>query len=544
MTMNSSGPISLGGATAGQSINLEISASATAQVSLNDTTVRALAGVASGAITMPTNFYGKSLGVKQWWILTNSTYYNNLYPSAVQYDSSGNWYIAWFGYTAQPWRLAAVKYNSSNVAQSAAVYTPTVAGVTTSGLHKYDSSGNVYWLTIPTVSQGGYVSANPWMLAKVASNGTASFASYINYTAGGGATGAGYYYSAGSLAVSSSIIYAAGLHYYSYISGYCYGPCGCYVCPIPIYTQTLTQLVTAWDTSGTMQFIRSYTVSGGGLVSSQWDGPGPSAVDPSGNMLLSYYASTGGPTRFGILKINSSGTPVWNYIYKFSSHYTAYNQGTAVDSSGNSYFGYGNETSSFRFMKLDSSGTQQWAKRMIPYGSSTNITLVGLQVDSSGNVYAVSNYSGLPVSSTNKVSVMKFNSSGTLQWERVIYQNTTSYVTSNTNLNAYGISLQGSTLVIVMQAQESAGISGGNPQATVTLTMPTDGSFTGTTTINKPGTSNQMSFTIAAATPGNNAESDTPVTVSTSSSNWASRSTGTYTWSSSSTTFGSSVVNA
>lgn len=60
MTMNSSGPISLGGSTAGQSINLENGFSATAQVSLNDTAVRNLAGVPSGAITMPTNFYGKS----------------------------------------------------------------------------------------------------------------------------------------------------------------------------------------------------------------------------------------------------------------------------------------------------------------------------------------------------------------------------------------------------------------------------------------------------------------------------------------------------
>ena len=60
MTLNASGPISLGGSTAGQSINLELSQSATAQVSLNDTNVRSLAGVASGAIVMPTNFYGKS----------------------------------------------------------------------------------------------------------------------------------------------------------------------------------------------------------------------------------------------------------------------------------------------------------------------------------------------------------------------------------------------------------------------------------------------------------------------------------------------------
>lgn len=63
MALNSSGPISLGGSTAGQSINLELGKSATAQVSLNDTDVRTLAGVPSGTIIMPTNFYGKSSAV-------------------------------------------------------------------------------------------------------------------------------------------------------------------------------------------------------------------------------------------------------------------------------------------------------------------------------------------------------------------------------------------------------------------------------------------------------------------------------------------------
>jgi len=65
MTLNSSGPISLGGSTTGQSINLEIGANATATVSLNSSTVRTLAGVTANnsAITMPTDFYGKSYTV-------------------------------------------------------------------------------------------------------------------------------------------------------------------------------------------------------------------------------------------------------------------------------------------------------------------------------------------------------------------------------------------------------------------------------------------------------------------------------------------------
>lgn len=60
MALNASGPISLGGATAGQSIAVELGGAGTSQISLNDATVRTLAGVASGAITMPTNFYGKA----------------------------------------------------------------------------------------------------------------------------------------------------------------------------------------------------------------------------------------------------------------------------------------------------------------------------------------------------------------------------------------------------------------------------------------------------------------------------------------------------
>ena len=60
MTLNATGPISLAGTTAGQSIEIELGGTGTTQISLNCTSVRTLAGVPSGAIIMPTNFYGKS----------------------------------------------------------------------------------------------------------------------------------------------------------------------------------------------------------------------------------------------------------------------------------------------------------------------------------------------------------------------------------------------------------------------------------------------------------------------------------------------------
>ena len=59
--LNSSGPISLGGSTAGESINLELDASATAAVSMNDTALRKLGGVvSSGSQISMSQFYGRS----------------------------------------------------------------------------------------------------------------------------------------------------------------------------------------------------------------------------------------------------------------------------------------------------------------------------------------------------------------------------------------------------------------------------------------------------------------------------------------------------
>jgi hypothetical protein len=62
MPLNSSGPISLAGSTVGQSIALELGRAATTTTSLNETAVRSLLGVPSGAISF-SSAYGKSAAV-------------------------------------------------------------------------------------------------------------------------------------------------------------------------------------------------------------------------------------------------------------------------------------------------------------------------------------------------------------------------------------------------------------------------------------------------------------------------------------------------
>ena len=64
MALNASGPISIAGTTAGESIQIELNGNGTTTMSLNDASVRTLAGPAfttpATTIQMPTNFYGKS----------------------------------------------------------------------------------------------------------------------------------------------------------------------------------------------------------------------------------------------------------------------------------------------------------------------------------------------------------------------------------------------------------------------------------------------------------------------------------------------------
>lgn len=83
MALNGSGPISLGGATAGQSIAVELGLSPTGAISLNQSNVRTLAGVPSGAIIMPTNFYGKANAFNFTATISSNTTNYNLRSAAV-----------------------------------------------------------------------------------------------------------------------------------------------------------------------------------------------------------------------------------------------------------------------------------------------------------------------------------------------------------------------------------------------------------------------------------------------------------------------------
>lgn len=80
MSLNSTGPISLGGSTSGQSVEVELGETGTQPISMGDANFRGLLGVLSGPISLD-NAHGKSLfaGTLQTTITQPSNAYGNTY---------------------------------------------------------------------------------------------------------------------------------------------------------------------------------------------------------------------------------------------------------------------------------------------------------------------------------------------------------------------------------------------------------------------------------------------------------------------------------
>lgn len=140
----------------------------------------------------------------------------------------------------------------------------------------------------------------------------------------------------------------------------------------------------------------------------------------SSNSINSFFAQpiNTGSWQGAITSTNGSGTINWQKeLYNTNNQGTLFN-GIVSDSSGNIYvIGYDYPTlgvydASLLLVKYNSSGTLQWQKYL--GASGFNLTPIGFGLDSSGNIYAVANAGGYP---TNNFAIFKWNNSGTLLWQ-------------------------------------------------------------------------------------------------------------------------------
>jgi hypothetical protein len=130
-------------------------------------------------------------------------------------------------------------------------------------------------------------------------------------------------------------------------------------------------------------------------------------VDGSGNI---YALGSGGTTI--IVKYDSALNLQWQT--QMSS--TAPSDIT-TDSAGNVYVCAANSV-----QKFNSSGTLQWQRTIATGSGSKNVALRKLAVDSSNNIYSIGTLTDTTGTAIYRAVVVKYNSSGTLQWIRILYR--------------------------------------------------------------------------------------------------------------------------
>ena len=165
-----------------------------------------------------------------------------------------------------------------------------------------------------------------------------------------------------------------------------------------------------YNSSGTLQWQRRLGGSGADICNSV-------AVDPSGNIYICGHSNASGTYDLLLAKYDTSGTLQWQRLLGNASFEQGYGFGVTTDASSNVYVcgyndGSGTGYNEMQLAKYDTSGTLQWQRRL--GGTSANFAY-SINADASGNVYIAgeSNASG-----TTDFQLAKYDTSGTLQWQR------------------------------------------------------------------------------------------------------------------------------
>jgi hypothetical protein len=220
-------------------------------------------------------------------------------------------------------------------------------------------------------------------------------------------------------------------------------------------------IVAKYNSSGTLQWQRSLA----GAIDRAYG----VTVDGTGNVYVSGYTSaTGGAGSNDLLLVKYSSTGTLQWQRSLGGAGNDFGIKVARDSSDNIYVLGASQSAGgagdydFILVKYNSSGTLQWQRSLggtgAEYGS-------GIAIDSGNNIYVAGTSNG-------SLLIAKYNSSGTIQWQRLLSGAAVSFAVTtildiNIAVSSTSIHISG-TMVI-----------GGAYQGFLTK-LPVDGSLTGT----------------------------------------------------------------
>lgn len=181
-------------------------------------------------------------------------------------------------------------------------------------------------------------------------------------------------------------------------------------------------------------------------------------INSSGAICISGISNSG---DIAVASVTSSGVISWQR--KLSSGYVNTGLGIVTDTSNNIYVaGYGQSSGTTVFgylVKYNSSGAIQWQRYLIA-SSSSDEGFTGVAVDSSGNIYCVG-YSKYGTATYSAILV-KYNSSGTVLWQRKLSGSANTKglgvsLDSSNNLYITGTTISGSFILGFIAKYDSSG---------------------------------------------------------------------------------------
>jgi len=183
------------------------------------------------------------------------------------------------------------------------------------------------------------------------------------------------------------------------------------------------------------------------------------AVDGSGNIYA--LGDAFGANATCIFKYNSSMVLQWQTAMTSTAP-----TDITTDSSGDVYICAANSV-----QKFNSSGTLQWQRTIATGVAYRSVAFSALTTDSSNNIYVVGTMTDTQSTTYYYAVIVKYNSSGTLQWTRVLYKSSISTPT------VYGrdISIDNTNGNFYISGQD---ITGGLTSL-LTAKLPIDGTLTG-----------------------------------------------------------------
>jgi hypothetical protein len=194
-------------------------------------------------------------------------------------------------------------------------------------------------------------------------------------------------------------------------------------------------------------------------------------IDSSNNVIISGFYYDGSVTSTALVAKydNTLATQAWNLrMSGLSNNILQHGQ----DSSGNIYASGGSD-SKFYIIKTNSAGAVQWQKALAYAPTSVSGFTTAVH-PASGNVYGVAN-----TNYENGTIVFKLDSSGALQWGRRLIR-----AADGNGPTAYSISVTADGAAIILAGFYDAAATSGGPQNASIWVFPSDGTKTGTYTVN------------------------------------------------------------